>query len=357
MPSSQVPRLKDVAAKANVSLSAASRILRGERERFGAETCDRVLDAARQLGWRRNLLVSGMQTGRTRTIGVMIPPFDSFWVDVLAGIHMVLASADYLPITVWVGDCQEMPHFEKDEDEGFKQISRLLDRRVDGLILWPSFAVAYYDHFRELLERRVPVAVIDHEYSEDQIADSIETDEAACARAVAEHLINLGHERIACLSSREAAWQAWSVRRRECFVQAVEDLGGGEVKSWRLNAWGTDGVEVAREILSQSPRPTAVFAVTDHEARYLYEAAAQMDLQIPQDVSIVGFADLDFAATLRPPLTTMRQRPREIGRRAAQLILDRLDGEMLDSPPTTIRVGADLIVRKSTARPAVTAKV
>jgi LacI family transcriptional regulator len=352
MPSgSHVPRLKDVAAAANVSLSAASRILRGERERFGAETCERVLDAARQLGWRRNLLVNGMQTGRTRTVGVMIPPYDSFWVDVLAGIHMVLATADYLPITVWVGDCQEIPHFEKGEDEGFKQISRLLDRRVDGLILWPSFAVAYYDHFRELLERRVPVVVIDHEYSDDQIADSIETDEAASARTVAEHLINLGHERIACLSSREAAWQAWSVRRRECFVQAVEDLGGFETRYWRLNPWGTDGLEVAREILSQDPRPTAVFAVTDHEALYLYDAAGELGLDIPHDVSIVGFADLDFAASLRPPLTSMRQRPREIGRRAAQRILDRLDGDAADSPPTTIRVGADLIVRKSTARP------
>src|SRR4029079_3903219 len=120
MPGFQGPRLKDVAEKANVSLSAASRILRGERQRFGTETCDRVLEAARQLGWRRNLLVNGMQTGRTRTVGVMIPPFDSFWVDVLAGIHLVLASADYLPITVWVGDCQEIPHFEKGEDEGFK---------------------------------------------------------------------------------------------------------------------------------------------------------------------------------------------------------------------------------------------
>jgi len=297
-----------------------------------------------------------MQTGRTRTVGVMIPPFDSFWVDVLAGIHIVLASADYLPITVWVGDCQELPHFEKDESEGFKQISRLLDRRVDGLILWPSFAVAYYDHFRELLEKRVPVVVIDHEYSAEQIADSIETDESGSARAVAEHLLNLGHQQIACLSTREAQWQAWAVRRRECFVAAIEETSSVEVTSWRLNPWGTDGREVARQILTSNPRPTAVFAVTDHEALFLYEAAADLGLQIPQDVSIVGFADLDFSATLQPPLTTMRQRPREIGRRAAQLILDRLDGSSSNgpaskSPPTTIRVGADLIVRKSTARP------
>ena len=349
MSGSSAPRLKDVAKAANVSLSAASRILRGERERFGEDTCQRVLDVARQLGWRRNLLVNGIQTGRTKMIGVMIPPYDSFWVDVLAGIHLVLASADYLPITVWVGDCQEMPHFEKDDDQGLGQISRLLDRRVDGLILWPSFAVAYYEHFRELLERRVPVVVIDHEYSEDRIADSIETDEQRCAKAVAEHLLSLGHENIACLSSRETAWQAWAVRRRKSFEDAIKSHEGVQIRTWRLNPWGTDGLEVAEEILSQNPRPTAIFSVTDHEALFLYEAAAKLGLRIPEDVSIVGFADLDFAAALRPPLTTMRQRPKDIGRRAAQLILDRLEGDFADHPPTTVRVGADLIVRGSTA--------
>jgi LacI family transcriptional regulator len=349
MAATRPPRLKDVAAEAQVSLSAASRILRGDRARFGDETCDRVLEAARKLGWRRNLLVSGIQTGRTKMIGVMIPPYDSFWVDVLAGIHMVLASADYLPITVWIGDCQQIPHFEQDEDDGLKQINRLLDRRVDGLILWPSFAVAYYEHYRELIEQRVPVVVIDHEYSDEQIADSIETDEQQSARAVAEHLLALGHRRIACLSSRETAWQAWAVRRRQCFEQAIEELGGERVASYRLNAAGSNGLEVAREILRAQPRPTAVFAVTDHEALFVYEAAAELGLRIPDELSVMGFADLDFAAALRPPLTTMRQRPREIGRRAAELILERLDGTLRDATPTTICVGADLIVRKSTA--------
>jgi LacI family transcriptional regulator len=349
MSGSTAPRLKDVAKAANVSLSAASRILRGERDRFSKDTCERVFDTARQLGWRRNLLVNGMQTGRTKTVGVMIPPYDSFWVDVLAGIHLVLATADYLPITVWVGDCQEMPHFEKDDDQGLGQISRLLDRRVDGLILWPSFAVAYYEHFKELLERRVPVVVIDHKFSEEKIADSIETDERRCAKSVADHLVSLGHKNIACLSSRETAWQAWAVRRRESFGLALHDYPEVEMTTWRLNQWGTDGLEVAEKILTRDSRPTAVFCVTDHEAIFIYEAAEKLGLSIPADLSVVGFADLDFAATLHPPLTTLRQRPKEIGRRAAQLILDRLKGDFGEIPPTTIRVDGDLIVRGSTA--------
>lgn len=336
-----------------MSLSAASRILRGEQDRFGEETCRRVLEAARKLGWRRNLLVNGIQTGRTKTVGVMIPPFDSFWVDVLAGIHLCLESADYLPITVWVGDCQEIPHFEQNEQPGLRQISRLLDRRVDGLILWPSFAVAYYEHFRELLERRVPVVVVDHEFSVDQIADSIETDEQHCTRLIAEHLLALGHRRIACLSSRETAWQAWAVRRRASFEAAIDELAGIEVGTWRLNQWGSNGLEVANTILTQTPRPTAVFCVTDHEAVFIYDAAEQLGLNIPRDLSVIGFADLDFAATMHPPLTTIRQRPKEIGRRAAQLILDRLEGDSIDSPPTTMRIGGDLIVRQSCSPPAV----
>jgi LacI family transcriptional regulator, galactose operon repressor len=348
---SQVPRLKDVAKAADVSLAAASRILRGDRERFGEETCRRVLEASRQLGWRRNLLVNGMQTGRTQTIGVMIPPFDSFWVSILSGIHDALAEYDYLPITVWIGTLRDMPHFEKEEGEGLKQINRLLDRRVDGLIMWPPFSVAYYHHFPEFVERRVPVAVIDH-YS--TVADSVETDEEQATSVVAKHLLDLGHRRIACLSSRETPSQTWAVKRRSSFEEAVRRTPGAIVKSWHLNAQGSNGLDVARELLTDDLRPTAVFAVSDHEAAFVSQAAADLNIRVPRDLSLVGFADLDFAATMNPPLTTMRQQPQEIGRLAAKLIIERIDGVISDSDaPTTIKVPADLVIRNSTAKPPV----
>jgi LacI family transcriptional regulator len=349
MSNSSVPRLKDVAKAANVSLAAASRILRGDRERFGDETCRRVLEASRQLGWRRNLLVNGMQTGRTQTIGVMIPPFDSFWVSVLSGIHDALSAADYLPITVWTGNLDRMPHFEEGDTEGKKQINRLLDRRVDGLIMWPTFSLAYYHHFPEFVERRVPVAVIDH-YS--TVADSVETDEEQATAVVAEHLLSLGHRRIACLSSRETPTQTWAIKRRSSFEAAVGTCKGAQVKSWHLNEQGTNGLDVARELLTHDLAPTAVFAVTDHEASAIYRAAAELGKKIPEQLSVVGFADLDFAVAMDPPLTTMRQKPYEIGRLAAELIMDRISGEVEnDGEPTTIKVDAELMVRESTARP------
>jgi LacI family transcriptional regulator len=261
----------------------------------------------------------------------------------------MLAASDYLPITIWIGSLADMPHFEKDDEEGLRQINRLLDRRVDGLIMWPTFSVAYYHHFPEFVERRVPVAVIDH-YS--TVADSVETDEEQSAQVVADHLLKLGHRRIACLSSRETPSQTWAVKRRSSFEAAVRQNSDATVKSWRLNAQGTNGLEVAREVLTSDLKPTAVFTASDHEAEFIYAAAEKLGLKIPDDLSVVGFADLDFAAMMSPPLTTMRQKPHEIGRLAAKLIMDRIDGLLSsDDAPTTIKVEADLIVRGSTAAP------
>jgi LacI family transcriptional regulator len=254
-----------------------------------------------------------------------------------------------LPITVWTGNLDQMPFFEKDEVEGLRMINRLLDRRVDGLIMWPPFSEAYYHHFPEFVERRVPVAVIDH-YS--TVADSVETNEEQAATVVADHLLGLGHRRIACLSSRETPAQTWAHKRRGSFEEAVKRHEGATIKSWKLNSQGSNGVEVAREILRDGLRPTAVFAVSDHEAMFVHQAAVELGLKVPRDLSIVGFADLDFAATMEPPLTTMRQKPFQIGSLAAKLILDRIDGAMPNNEPTIIKVDAELVVRDSTAPPA-----
>jgi len=347
MSQSKVPRLKDVAEAANVSVSAASKILRGDQSRFGDATCQRVLEAAEKLGWRRNLLVSGIQTGRTQTVGVMIPPYDSFWINVLSGIHQRLDEADHLPITVWQGDLDHFPHFEADEREGVRQINRLLDRRVDGLIMWPAFSVAYHEHLAELAQKNVPVVVIDHRANEP-FCDTVVTNEALATKTIAKHLLDLGHRRIACISSRETKSQTWALERRQQFERTVSLHAEAEVQSWRLNSAGTDGVEVATELLSSDFRPSAVFAVTDHEALDVYEAAIMLGLSIPGDISVVGFADLDFAAGLTPPLSTVRQRPREIGAEAASLVLRRLAGEEASRPPTEAKIEADFVLREST---------
>ena len=119
--------------------------------------------------------------------------------------------------------------------------------------------------------------------------------------------------------------------------------------TWWLRARGAGWRTLAvLGLLAALLNPTAVFAVSDHEAEFVYQAASELGKEIPRDLSVVGFADLDFAAAMEPPLTTMRQRPHEIGRLSARLILDRIDGTMPGDEPTTIKVPAELIVRHST---------
>ena len=345
--SGRPPRLQDVAVLAGVSLGAASRILRGDRPPFSEETSRRVMAAAATLGWRRNLLVSGMQTGRTRTIGIVIPPYDSFWIGVLAGIHERLGQADYLPITVWLGNLDHMPHFEADEEQGIRLMNRLLDRRVDGLILWPPFGLAYYNHARELQDRTVPVVMIDY-HSDAAICDAVTTDEAAATRLVARHLVDLGHRHVAYISSREVESQRWAIERRRGLEHACA-AAGIQLAVSKLNTAGDDAADVARRVLTGTPRPTAIVTATDHEAVDVYRAAAESGVQIPHDLSVVGFADLDFAAGMSPALTTVRQRAGEIGARAAALVLDRIESPVLDAGYRDVQVEADLLVRGSTA--------
>lgn len=344
------PRLQHVATLAEVSIAAASRILRGDTAEFSGPTCERVVKAAKQLGWRRNLLVHSLQTGRSRTVGVVVPPYDSFWVNLLSGVNSRLAAADFLPINVWPGDAENLPYFEAGERESVELMNRLLERWVDGLILWPPFAMTYHAHSRDLTDNTVPVVLIDY-HAEHLGFDTVATDEFQGAALVAEHLLELGHRRFAFIGGRETAAQTWAQERRQGVEKALGQVPGVSYKNWKLNSRGDDGLEVARRILRSSLQPTAIVAATDHQAVLAYQAAAELGLRIPEDLSVTGFADLDFAVGMIPPLTTVRQRASEIGRQAASVILGRLDGTISSADPVDIRIPADLVVRSSTAPP------
>jgi LacI family transcriptional regulator len=343
-----ISSLKEVARAANVSVTTASRILhRKKLEEFSEETKQRVQETAKELQWRPNLLVHGMQTGRTRTIGVMVPPFNSHWSEILYGIHDGLIQDDYIPIILWG------KHWREDEQhyaaENLGQIHRLIDRRVEGFILWPPMVKPYYDNIEET--RNIPVVTIDHELPPECGADSVTTDEETVAKLVASHLLNLGHRHIAHFAGSGNKIYSWAKLRSEYFEKEVTSVPGATcqiVEQWQHDY--DEGVSVAKKLLQMNPRPTAVFAASDQRAQYVYDAAAQLGLGIPQDLSVVGFADLTNAARLQPALTNVRQKSYETGNIAAKLILERL--QKTHKEPHNhqrIRVGCELVIRNSTA--------
>ncbi|MBN1456408.1 MAG: LacI family DNA-binding transcriptional regulator [Sedimentisphaerales bacterium] len=339
--------MKDVARAANVSVPTASRILRRKGiARFSEETCERVLQAAARLRYRPNMLVKGLQTGLTNTVGVMVPPFDSYWSSILYGIHDTLISLDYVPIVLWVWHRDD--YSGKEPFDNLEPVHRLIDRRIDGAILWPPVTPEYYGHHEELASRNIPVVTIDHELPSQYGADSITTNEELGARIVADHLIKLGHRRIAHLGDVGLDTYSWSQGRRKYFEQQIAKVPGTScIISERDKK--VDGIEVAKKILTAKPRPTAVYAANDLLARYVYLAAAELNLRIPEDVSVVGFADLDFAPLMVPPLTTVRQKGYEIGCKAARLLLSRIQGKFVESENGSIKMDCELVVRGSTA--------
>jgi LacI family transcriptional regulator len=340
---------KLVAQMAGVSQSTVSLILSG-RGVSSEATREKVMATAERLGYRPNLLVHGIQTGKTRTIGVMAPPFDFYWTEILYGIHDQLIEADHIPINIWTAHIgtsfRDRKVFNIDPLE---QIHRLLDRRVDGVILWPPIASLFHEHIKEFSSRKLPVVTIDHELPAEFVADSVGCDETGGAAMLAQHLLDLGHRRFAHLAGPADA--TWAKRRRAAFERSLAKHGIPHCPCLVGNLdQPMQGIDEARALLSAKDLPTAIFAATDPLAKSVYRAAAERGLRIPEDLSVVGFTDDDFASILAPPLTTIRQPGYEMGRKAAELVLARTN---TSRPPKKIQratLPVTFIERASTAK-------
>ncbi|MEO7100699.1 MAG: LacI family DNA-binding transcriptional regulator, partial [Luteolibacter sp.] len=203
-----------IAREAGVARTTVSLALRGG-EGLNPETIQRVMDAAELLGYRPNNLVHAIRSGRTRMVGVMVPPDDSFWADVLHGIHDGLIACDYVPLTLWSE--HRKPH--PDEKSELRQIQRLIDWRVDGAILWPWFASLYRTQISELKKRDLPLVTINSMLPASFHADAVLSDESVGAAAIAGHLIALGHREILHFAGPSS--ESWSRDRRDCFAEEI----------------------------------------------------------------------------------------------------------------------------------------
>ena len=327
---------QDIAREANVSRVTVSLVLAG-KDQTSEETRRRVLEVAKRLRYRPNLLVQGMQTGRTYTVGVIMPSSMHFHGQVARGIHDELMTADFVPIQLWMNPSKDTKNTE------LEQIHRLVDRRVDGVIIFPVDASVPDVHFQEIWQRHIPLVTVDRETTTH--ADFVGTDEELGGKIAAEHLLSLGHQRVVHVTFPSRTGNV--ARRGDAFLKRMTK-GGAEVEI--VGGHLDDIIAPLKETLTRaSKRPTAVFAATDPMATKVYGVAAGMGLKIPDDLSVIGYADFPFARDLVPPLTTVRQDPYEMGRIAAQLLLDRILDRAESNSATRIHMAPELVVRDSTA--------
>ena len=337
--------LKDVAKRAGVHFGTASRALDPKRfHKVRPETRERVEAAARELGYKANVLARGLRKGTTGLIGAVVADMGNpFLPPILRGMGEVLGARDFMTA---VSETHEDP-------DALRRIcEHLVARRVDGIMI--SAAHTGDGDFISELEESVPVVLAVRRVSGGG-HHTITHDDVLGARMVTEHVVSLGHSRIAQL--RGPANVSSFTGRARGFQEVIAEHGCTEivVEDRAAEPTTAEGKRLATELLADAAnRPTAIFAHNDLMAIGALEAMNAAGLKCPDDVSIVGYNDAPLTEHLTPPLTTVRLPSIALGRRAGTMLLNQLDG--LSEPPGTVQLEPELVIRKSVGAPAKTAR-
>lgn len=336
----KIPTLSDVARATGVHFSTVSRVMNPEtRQMVSAEVAKRVLAEARRIGYRPNRAASTLVTRKSNIIGVVLPDItNAVFPPILMGIEEELRKHGYLAIVSNVG---------ADEEEQLFVINRLLGQQVDGLIL--ATARRHDPVIKMCIDQNVPVVTVNRS-DETGVASAVVSDDLVGMQLAVNHLVGLGHRRIAHIAGPEALSTGHT--RRVGFLSAVQAAGLGADEAFVFDSTTytrESGKAALLELMRQRPDTTAVVAGNDLVAIGCYDGLKELGLNCPQDVSVVGHNDMPFMDMIRPPLTTVRIRHHGMGTEAARLIL-----QTIESPNTSvldIRLKPELVARESTAAP------
>jgi LacI family transcriptional regulator len=328
--------LKDVAARAGVSFQTASKVLNGRQGVASAATEERILDAARQLGYVPNALARGLVSRSSITVGILADDLADIALSrFIAGAQRSAALQGHAAVVVPVPA----------DGQAAAALRKLLEHRVDGiLVIAPS--IEHDEHFGEELRDGLPLVSLNRLPGSNAIL--IGSDHRHTGVLAAEHLLTLGHRQIATItgpSSRDV------VRTRLAGFEHALDEAGRPLTSRRVIEadWSTEhAYRAAAQIVDGDPDVTAIFAQSDLMAMGVLRLLADRNIGVPGQASVIGCDDLPFAPFLVPSLTTIHVPFEETGARAAALLLDLI----ADRPtPTRELLATELVVRASTGPP------
>ena len=326
--------IRDVAQHAQVSVTTVSHVINGTR--FVSEDAQaRVRAAIEALNYVPSAVARSLKSSRTHTVGMMIPNNSNpYFAEIIRGIEDTCFAAGF---NVILCNSDDDPHKQA------AYVRVLSEKQVDGLIVLSSGGDP--ELLDTLRSATMPQVVVDREI-DDLAADLVEVDHEGGARVAVEHLVSLGHRRIACIAGPMELSPAR--QRVQGWRRALEAAGLGRddtlVASGAFTAEG--GHEAMRSLLQH--RPSAVFASNDLMAIGAICAAADAGLRVPQDLSVIGFDDIALAAYSNPPLTTIAQPKHQTGELAARMVMQRIAKP--ERPLQREILRPSLVIRRSTAR-------
>jgi LacI family transcriptional regulator len=325
--------MSDVARVAGVSTATVSRVVNGHYG-VSASTVEHVRATIEELGYESSLVATSLRRSRTNILGLVAHSFESYTAEVLKGVMKALKGSGYDLIIYVNSDVYGT------DSHGWEQrhLNRLSGTLTDGCILVTPWSK---------VRSSTPVVAIDP--VADSAIPSVTADNLTGATAAVEHLLGLGHRRIGFIAGRSSLAAASS--REEGYRRVLTRAGIAIDPSLigRGDFRPETAVPLARALLDLRDRPTAIFAASDGMALKVLDVARERGLDVPGDLSIVGFDNVPESALAQPGLTTVDQSMYQLGYEAAQLLTSLLTG--VPQVPHQVRLPVRLVVRGSTAPP------
>lgn len=329
------PTISDIAQLARVSLGTVSNVLNG-RQSVREELALRVNDAAKKLGYRRNINAASLRSNQTDTIAVVVPTIENaFFAELVSAIEHLGVSDRRGVMFLTTGE---------DEERARRQIYSLIARRIDGLILIPSFD--FQPMIPELRTYGVPVVLLDRVEARNPFP-TVGVDNRQAGRLGGEHLFEAGYRRIAFFGHSHDRWIL--NQRREGFLDAARAAGAlDQCQFYELSLLPDEVRKSTLKILGGGNRPDAIFAASNVAAKGIIPAAQSLGVRIPEDVALLVMDDFEALSLLNPGISAVAQPSEQIAAVGWRMLRQLIAGEELAEQH--VRLPAHLIVRGSTTR-------
>jgi len=326
--------IKDLAEASGVSVTTVSQILNGKGDRFSDETKRRVTALQKSLGYVPDFNARNLIMKSARTIGVLVPdianPFFSIFIK---GIQEVARKNDFVPIIFDANESQQLQSY----------LEELIQRAADGFII--ASATIDRDAVDTILKRNeIPYLLFDQNAVSE--GDRVWIDDEEGGRLAAEYLIENNHKKIVIVAPENPTENI--IRRisgfKEVFAKAGNPIKDDDIVNSEVTKNG--GYHAVSQIIEKDP--TAVFTISDEIAIGIYRGLKENGYQIPNDISVMGYDDIDIAEYVTPELSTIHQPAFEMGQVATELLINRLKNRKLQ--PQNKKLSLKLIKRRSVKR-------
>lgn len=329
--------IKDIARELGISPSTVSRALKDHPD-ISPSTKTQVRELVEKLKYKPNAVALSLRSRKSYTIAIIVPQIvHHFFASVISGIEEVAQKAGY---NVMIFQSNE----SYDREVAITQ--SLVSNQADGLLVSISKTSRKFGHLKELMNGGMPLVFFDRACEELE-ADRVIVDDFNGAFNAVEHLIRTGCRRIAHFSAPQHLQIGY--QRKRGYISALEKHGIKPDDSLMIKCdTHEEALEATPEIMRMPDPPDAIFAVNDMTATGVMKVLKQMRFRIPEDVSVIGFTDGLVATVADPPLTTVSQHGFEMGRKATEMLLKRIDALEEDYPALTEVIPTELVIRGTT---------